>query len=173
MWQRLRHPWPCDVPNLQRQSACRFSAHGEGAHHRIRAAPVGSWGLSLLFEQGLSDGRARRSSGTAPPRRGEQRAARVDTRTTPWTASLIKQVQALGLTLREVLEVLGESSRRPSPGCRHVHALVTRYIAEVDRRIAELRDLRRTLDAYRQSCERALSTTPLPECPMLDALEGA
>lgn len=86
---------------------------------------------------------------------------------------LIKQVQGLGLTLREVLEVLGDSARRSPARCRSIHGLVTRHIEGIDRRVAELLDLRRTLDAYRQSCEGALRTTSEPECPMLDALEKA
>ena len=86
---------------------------------------------------------------------------------------LIKQAQALGLTLREVLEVLGDGARRSPARCRNVHGLVTRHIEEIDRRVAELRDLRRTLDAYRQSCEGALRTTSEPACPVLDALERA
>ena len=86
---------------------------------------------------------------------------------------LIKQVQALGLTLREVVEMLGDSSGSSPARCRKVHGLITRHLEEIDRRVAELRDLQRTLDAYRQSCEGAMTATPEPECPMLDALERA
>ncbi len=84
---------------------------------------------------------------------------------------LIKQIQTLGLTLREVLDLLGEAPRRTRTGCRRVHDLVTRHIEDIDRRVTELRDLRRRLDAYRRTCREALSREPEPPCPTLDALE--
>jgi MerR family mercuric resistance operon transcriptional regulator len=83
----------------------------------------------------------------------------------------IKQAQTLGLTLREVLELVGEAKWRTGTGCRRVHGLLTRHLEDIDRRLAELRSLRHTLGAYRKSCEAALEREHEPSCPTLNALE--
>jgi len=45
-------------------------------------------------------------------------------------------------------------------------------IADIERRVAELRQLRRTLDTYRTACERALGRAGEPACPTLNALDA-
>lgn len=83
----------------------------------------------------------------------------------------IKQAQTLGLTLREILQLTRDRHRRSQSGCRRVHDVLARHIAEVDERMAELRTLRRTLTEYLRTCEEALGREAEPECPTLDALE--
>jgi len=82
----------------------------------------------------------------------------------------IKQAQSLGLRLREILELVGDE-RRSKVGCRKVHAVLTRHLDEIDRRIRDLRELRRTLSGHRLRCEQALAEERDPACPMLVAME--
>lgn len=84
----------------------------------------------------------------------------------------VKQAQSLGLSLREIQQLVGESHRRSRAGCRRVHALLARHIAEIDQRMLELQQLRRTLGEYLGTCESALGRDTEPECPTLSALEG-
>ena len=108
--------------------------------------------LGLLPKQPRTDGRERRF---APDQIDRVR--------------FIKQAQTLGLTLRTIRELLGDTERTRTE-CRRVHDILTRQAEEVDRRIAELRQLRRTLDRYRKACAVALGGEAEPVCPAVDAL---
>lgn len=83
----------------------------------------------------------------------------------------VKQAQTLGLSLREIQQLIGDKQRRGGAACRHVHDLLAQHIADIDRRITELRALRRTLSDYMQTCAQALRRQSEPECPTLDALD--
>jgi DNA-binding transcriptional MerR regulator len=72
----------------------------------------------------------------------------------------IRAGQAVGLTLRELNEVLQIRDRGESP-CRHVTELLDARIQEVDQRIEELRGLRRDLTALR----RTASGLDPADCP--------
>lgn len=56
----------------------------------------------------------------------------------------VKKAQALGLTLAEIRDVI-RVAHAGEPPCRHVEALLRRRIDDIDRKVEELRDLRRTL----------------------------
>ena len=60
--------------------------------------------------------------------------------------AFIRKAQALGLTLDEVSDVLRASTEGAAP-CEHVRATLTKRLLEVDARMADLRALRRTLEA--------------------------
>lgn len=86
----------------------------------------------------------------------------------------IRQAQSLGLTLDDIQQlVIGQQRRNHRPSCRRVRDLLTRRIDEIDERIKELREFRRTLHEHLGSCERALARTTEPSCPTLDALDGS
>lgn len=73
--------------------------------------------------------------------------------------ALIRKAHALGLTLREVREVLEIASGGRDP-CAHVRALLERRLGEIRVRIADLRSLERTLanvlvEAERRPASRA------------------
>jgi DNA-binding transcriptional MerR regulator len=74
--------------------------------------------------------------------------------------TFIRAGQAVGLTLAELREVLGIRDRGEAP-CRHVAALIDMRIDEVERRINDLRRLRRDLTAL---AGEAASFDP-GECP--------
>lgn len=71
----------------------------------------------------------------------------------------IRSAQAVGLTLGEIREVVAFRERGESP-CAHVLELLETHAAEVDRRIRELRTLRRDLGTL---AERAKELDPA-EC---------
>ena len=72
----------------------------------------------------------------------------------------IRSAQAVGLTLGEIREVVAFRERGESP-CAHVLELLDTHATEVDRRIRELRTLRRDLGALAQRA-KALNSD---ECP--------
>ncbi|MFP3883358.1 MAG: heavy metal-responsive transcriptional regulator [Actinomycetota bacterium] len=72
----------------------------------------------------------------------------------------IRAGQAVGLTLRELSQVL-DIRDRGEPPCRHVAELLDDKISEVDQRISDLRGLRRDLVGLR---EHADALDPA-ECP--------
>ena len=85
----------------------------------------------------------------------------------------IKQAQSLGLTLDDVQQLLVGRQRRPQvASCRKVRDLLTGRIEDIDARIKELREFRRTLNEHLLACDRALAAAGDPECPTIDALGG-
>lgn len=72
----------------------------------------------------------------------------------------VRSAQAVGLTLGEIREVVAFRERGESP-CAHVLELLDTHAAEVDRRIRELRTLRRDLATLAQ---RAKALDPA-KCP--------
>lgn len=85
----------------------------------------------------------------------------------------IKQAQSLGLTLEDIQQLTpGQLSRTHAPSCRHVRDLLTRRIEDVDARIEELREFRRTLDEHLVACDRALAAAAEPACPTIEALDA-
>jgi DNA-binding transcriptional MerR regulator len=67
--------------------------------------------------------------------------------------ALIRKAHALGLTLREVREVLEIASGGRDP-CAHVLALLERRLGEIRARIADLRLLERTLAKVLEKAQR-------------------
>ena len=85
----------------------------------------------------------------------------------------IKRAQGLGLSLEEIRSIGGDASQRKGDSCRHVHDILTRHIADVDQRLADLHELRNALSNYRHRCEAALGTHIDTPCPTVDALKDS
>lgn len=83
----------------------------------------------------------------------------------------IRQAQTLGLTLKEIQQWLGLAGRSRRGACVRVRDMLARQVADIDRRLAELRELRATLVRYHAACEEALMREKEPACPTLDVLE--
>jgi DNA-binding transcriptional MerR regulator len=84
----------------------------------------------------------------------------------------IKQAQSLGLTLDDIEQlVAGQQRRSHPPSCRRVRDLLTRRIDDIDGRIRELQQFRRTLRQHLMACEEALGGTAEPPCPTIEALD--
>lgn len=84
----------------------------------------------------------------------------------------IRQAQSLGLTLKDVRQLLTDQGRPGRERCQRVHGLLALRFQEVDKRLAELRAFRRTLQSHLDACERALKSHE-PTCPVIDELSGA
>jgi DNA-binding transcriptional MerR regulator len=85
----------------------------------------------------------------------------------------IKKAQVLGLSLREIKEVLQirESGRLP---CEHVRALLTHKLEELDRHIAQMKAFREELAQYLKELEaRSRSGQEETICPHIEGFPGA
>lgn len=82
----------------------------------------------------------------------------------------IKQAQQHGLTLREIRDLLGFQDRRGRDRCRQVQRMLTRKLADVDARLQQLQEFRRTLGNYLDQCEQALAGDVEEECPVVREL---
>jgi Cu(I)-responsive transcriptional regulator len=81
------------------------------------------------------------------------------------TLRFIRRARDLGFSMKEVEQLLSlwRNRRRASADVRKVAQL---HIADLDRRIAELQDMRRTLEHLVHHCRG----DHRPECPILDDL---
>jgi Hg(II)-responsive transcriptional regulator len=79
----------------------------------------------------------------------------------------IRHAQELGFTLADIDELLHLAHGGPER-CAAVRALATAKIAELDRKIASLAAMRRSLERLVKTCTRPHDRR---ECPLLDALE--
>ncbi|MBT2490714.1 heavy metal-responsive transcriptional regulator [Streptomyces sp. ISL-96] len=66
----------------------------------------------------------------------------------------IRQAQALGLSLKEIKDIL-DLQRRGEQPCALVTDLLDQHLADIDRRIADLEALRTTLRHARAQADRA------------------
>ncbi len=81
------------------------------------------------------------------------------------TLRFVQRARSLGFSVEECRNLLGlyEDSNRASAD---VKALATRKIADIDRRIKEMKSLRKTLAHLVEACHG----DDLPDCPILDDL---
>jgi MerR family transcriptional regulator, copper efflux regulator len=84
------------------------------------------------------------------------------------TLRFIRRARDLGFSMREVEQLLGlwRNRRRASGDVRKV---AQQHIADLDRRIAELREMRHTLEHLVHHCRG----DQRPDCPILDDLASA
>jgi MerR family copper efflux transcriptional regulator len=80
----------------------------------------------------------------------------------------IKRTQALGFSLQEISELL---SLRVEPGttCEEIKARVVAKIADIDKRVADLGQMRLALVKMADQC---IGKGPLGTCPILEALDS-
>ena len=79
----------------------------------------------------------------------------------------IRRAKDLGFSLVEIAELLALRSDSTAP-CDDVRRQIEGKISDVDRRIADLRDMKRALVELEKECE---GSDPAGECPILDLLE--
>jgi DNA-binding transcriptional MerR regulator len=83
----------------------------------------------------------------------------------------VRQARALGLTLKDVRQLLNNQGRAGRDGCRDVRDLLALRLQDVDGKLADLRAFRATLRAHLSDCERALESEN-PTCPVIARLGG-
>ena len=83
------------------------------------------------------------------------------------TLRFVKRARDLGFTMKEIERLLGlwKDRRRASADVKRV---AMSHIAELDSRIAQLQEMRRTLDHLARACHG----DHRPRCPILDDLAG-
>jgi DNA-binding transcriptional MerR regulator len=79
--------------------------------------------------------------------------------------SFIRRSRDLGFSLDQIRALLDLSDDRARP-CDAVDAIAREHLAEVDRKIADLRALRRELDSMINQCRRGT----VAECRIIEAL---
>lgn len=81
------------------------------------------------------------------------------------TLRFVQRARGLGFSIKEVAELLAlwRDKRRASHA---VKALVVGHVAEIDRKIAQLQAMRRTLTTLAERCHG----DDRPDCPILDDL---
>jgi len=79
----------------------------------------------------------------------------------------IRSAKELGFTLREIKELLGMRIL-PGESCAEVRQMIGTKLADLDRRMAEMRRLRRTLVKLEKACRQRTTGT---NCPALWAIE--
>jgi len=80
----------------------------------------------------------------------------------------IHQARSLGFSVREVADLLA-LWRDPNRAAADVRMLAQTHVAEIDRRMAELVAMRRTLTTLIDRCQGG----DRPDCPILETLSGA
>lgn len=80
--------------------------------------------------------------------------------------SFIRTAQRLGLSLSEIAEILGFRERAERP-CEYVLGVLDRQVADLDRRMAEMADLRQELIALKKQADR-LPTDPTCYCAVIE-----
>lgn len=85
--------------------------------------------------------------------------------------TFIRQAKSLGLSLREIGDLLSSRERGGRRRCQRVRNLLSDKLGELDSKLAELGALQTTLVGYLHDCDQALGTCEEPECPVIDTLE--
>lgn len=85
----------------------------------------------------------------------------------------IKQAQLHGLTLAEIRDLLQVETRGSVGRCGRVHKLLQRKLEELDARLMQLQEFRRSLEGYLAQCSRTLAESPGADCPVVEDLRRA
>ena len=98
---------------------------------------------------------------------------RVYTAETIERVRFIKQAQLHGLTLAEIRELLHVDTRGGGGRCRRVQKLLQRKLEELDTRLTQLQEFRRSLEGYLVQCNRTVAESPEAECPVVEDIGRA
>lgn len=79
----------------------------------------------------------------------------------------IQQARALGMSLEEVGEILDLQHDGAQP-CQTVVQLLDAHVRQIDRRVADLRALRKTLVAVRVSARERVADSKAAVCPIIE-----
>lgn len=83
---------------------------------------------------------------------------------------VITQAQAQGLTLNEIRVLVSYLDKGGRERCRPVRDLVAAKLCNLDMKLRELREFRRSLQGYLEDCERALGEPADVGCPVTKEL---
>jgi DNA-binding transcriptional MerR regulator len=74
----------------------------------------------------------------------------------------VKQARAFGMSLREIRRLAQPENTR----CSAIRALIAERVSEVDDRIRELREFRRTLQTALDRCNQTIERSKHARCPL-------
>ena len=83
------------------------------------------------------------------------------------TLRFVQRARSLGFSVKDVARLL-DLWRDRSRASSDVKALATEHVGEIDRKIAELRSMRDTLQHLAEQCHG----DHRPDCPILDGIAG-
>jgi DNA-binding transcriptional MerR regulator len=108
-------------------------------------------------------------AGILPPARRTEAGYRVYGPDAVDLLAFVRQAQRLGFTLDEIKEIVAiqRSGRLP---CPHVHGLVLRKRADLDRRLADLGEMRKRLDAVLRGWQSRCGTAAV--CLHIERSDG-
>ena len=84
------------------------------------------------------------------------------------TLSFIRRSRGLGFTLDQIRALLGLSAKDGRAACADVRELAASHLAEVQAKIADLREMERVLAEAVRRCDRGEA----PGCPLIEALSA-
>jgi DNA-binding transcriptional MerR regulator len=83
----------------------------------------------------------------------------------------IKQAQSVGFSLKEIAALLNANPPNGVSECQRMRELLLAKLEEVEARLSELRQFRRTLRHYLAECDRELRRHgATAECPVVDEI---
>ena len=84
---------------------------------------------------------------------------------------VIKQAQSLGLTLEEIHTLVNYRGQGGAKRCERVRNLLRAKLADLEKKLGELQEFRRTLKRSLDECDRRLAESDGAECPVIESLE--
>ena len=110
--------------------------------------------------------------GVLPPAARTLSGYRVYGEDTVQRLAFVTKAKSLGLTLREIEQILATRDNGEPP-CAAVQQLLREHVERIDRQIAQLRalkaDLTALLDGWRPVPQRDIKATPGVICPRIEA----
>lgn len=104
--------------------------------------------------------------GLLPPIERTAGGFRCYSEETAHRVQFIKQARELGLSLREIRQLVGPDNCR----CSAVRQMLVERLADVDRRMRDLASFRNTLKAALGRCEETLDRSKNAPCPVVRRL---
>lgn len=109
--------------------------------------------------------------GLLPPSRRTGGGFRVYPAATLERLRFIKQAQLLGLSLRDIQDLLSYRDSGGAEECRRVAVLLRTKLAALESRIAELQQFQQTLRRLQTECDRTQAAGRDAHCPVIDTLK--
>ena len=108
------------------------------------------------------------SVGLLPPAKRASSGYRTYDEADVHALRFVRQARDHGFSIKQIGDLLGlwHDRRRPS---KAVKALVSRHIAELDRKVRELEQMKRALQLLAERC----AGDERPHCPILEGLAGS
>jgi len=85
--------------------------------------------------------------------------------------TFVKQAQKVGLTLRDIKELIGLKRGQSRHSCQRMRRVLAKRLSDIDTRMEQLQVFRTMLEQHVDACDEALRDGAEPACPSMNALE--